>query len=87
MSAGADLFVREHGEPALLGIDPGGTGGREVRVKTRAVRNPLADRGRFVNVVVVRDQMDVERSRHGLLYGIETVVRLAAATAAMTVPN
>ena len=62
--APTDRALGDEGEEAFDLIEPGGVGGREVKVPARTAGEPSSDLGMLVGGVVVDDEMDVELGRH-----------------------
>src|SRR3982750_1128037 len=87
MGGTSDLLFREGGKPAFHHIDPGSAGGREVHVEARALEEPSADGSGFVSAVVVQNQMDLQRGRDTVIYGVEELAKLAAAMPAVTLAD
>ena len=62
--ATTDSALRDEGEEAFDLVEPGGVGGREVKVPTRTASEPSSDLGMLMGGVVVGDEMNVELGRY-----------------------
>ena len=66
--APSNALVGDLGKPALHQVDPRGVGGREVEMKSGALRKPVPDERGLMGAVVIQD--DVRVSPAGTLVSI-----------------
>lgn len=59
MYAAAELFFGQFGKPSFNQVEPTCRSGREVQMKARPFRQPVADQLGFVSSVVIQNQVDV----------------------------
>src|SRR3954447_16837792 len=60
----ADFPLAQDPEPALDLIEPGGVGGREVKMEAGVTRQPSTGLGMLVRTVVIDDEMHIEPRRN-----------------------
>ena len=74
MNTSFNLPFGEQGKPTFHQIEPGGTGGSKVEMKTRMFDQPSMDSRGLVGCVVVQNQMDL---KFGGYIGFDSVEELA----------
>lgn len=74
-----DLALGQQAEPAFDLVEPGGVGGREMKMIARALQQPAFDEIGLVRGIVVEHQMDFQTDRDGLVDEIEKLAELLAA--------
>ena len=81
--AAAELLGGQLGEPALDEVQPGARGRGEVQHEPRVGGQPLVDRRRLVGRAVVEDDVDVEIGRDLAIEGLQELLELDRAVAAV----
>src|SRR5262249_61879011 len=64
MRATPDLFFGQEGEPPLAEVEPGCTGGGEVKMEAPPPSKPAVNHGRLVRAIVIENQVHVQFGRH-----------------------
>src|SRR4051794_32239032 len=87
MSATANLFFSERGEPALDLVEPRSRGWCEMHMEPRVTGKPIADGGGLVRTVVIHHQVNVQVIRNRCLDRAQEFQKLAAAMTSMQLPD
>jgi len=86
MRAATNLFFGQGCKPAFDLIEPGRRGWREMNLKARVARKPVADGWRLVRAVVVHHEMNVQISGNGCLNRAQEFQEFATAMAPVQLP-
>src|SRR5512139_718591 len=83
----SQLLFSDSGEPAFDQIDPGCSRRSKMQMVSRSLREPSANRGRFMRSVVVQNQMNVQINRNSHLYSVQKLSKFKGPMSPMTLPD
>ena len=71
----SNALVGDLSKPALHQVDPRSVGGREMEMKSGALREPVPDECRLMRAVVVQDNVGLQPGRHICLDQIQELAK------------